>query len=219
MHSLPMAPVMEVVQSAWRGVSRRMGQILTRGRTLVWGSKKTEPTSLSLGEDKDGRAWVLNLATGEVEMAPAVQPTSTVQPTGATLQLHELTPKLLHSVFDNAGYGVKPLEANIICIDTEIGVVQVGVNPRGMLLGFRRQFSRTSWDPQDAKRQAKLIEKINGRTILVRFRIDREDGEITAEYALPLLAGVTRPQILAALRAFVMSVRTHAYGTPGLEIT
>jgi hypothetical protein len=63
-----------------------------------------------------------------------------------------------------------------------------------------------------------MIEEMNLHAIHTRFILDREDGTVRAEYELPLMAGVSRAQILAALRAFVMNTKLRLLTQPDLKI-
>lgn len=213
-----LAPVLDLMKSAVREIRRRLGNTISFGTEAPpTPASAQSPDHFSLGTDKSGRSWVLDLATGQVCQAQQSEQQMPVD--NVPLASVELTATRLMQFLREAGYGAEVLGDDRCVVATEIGPVLLHHVREMQVLRFLRTFETPDWENTDQAMQAELVGRMNLLAIVTRFTLDCDDGEISAEYELPTIAGISRAQVLASLRLFVFNTMAQVRGTTGLDVT
>jgi len=218
MLSLKVAPLMEVMKSAWEGLERQVRSVILAYPFRRQRSADIEPAFLALGDDENGRGWILDFDTGEVKKADFYTPVVIAPTNNLPLMMSALTPERLVTILRGAGYGAQLLGEDVCVVQTEIGHVEMALNAKLGILRMCRRYTSPNWDEVKPGKQARIIEWMNRNAIIPRFTLDRMDGEVQAEYELPAIAGLSPAQVLAALRAFVSETTVLMRVSPGLNL-
>lgn len=173
-------------------------------------SDSSQPTGFPLGTDPLGRNWSLDLMTGDIRYEPPPTPTlgdeNTTPILGTELSIHRVARILGEGGWD---VGIDPT-APIVQARTEIGMAFACVRTeRGHSLRFFRPYR---WSPdvegwETPEERAEGIESLNQSTYFLKYIPSDDSQRFTAVLDVPLVAGITRAQLLDVFRRFVAEMR------------
>jgi len=166
----------------------------------------TEPTdTLPLGSDALGRAWTLDLLSGNVRLVPTDLPTI-AETNSAVIPMDELSLGRIARILGEGGWELAaPTAEEMVAIRTDIGPVVLYHRQEQRLLRIAHTclWSPDAEDWQTAAERAEGVEALNRCAYFMRFEPSETAPEFTASFDVPLSAGLTRAQLLTMVRRFV----------------
>ena len=162
-----------------------------------------------LGTDTLGRTWSLDLQTGDVRHAPADTPTI-AESNATVIHAREFTQSRLIRILGEGGWEVT-VDSNdgAAAFLTELGPLTITVRQEERALRFSRTYrwvlGAESWE--SAEDRAMGIEALNRSASFMRFVPAVDGTTFDAAYDVPLIAGLTRAQLLDLVRRFVSELR------------